>query len=227
MTLAVAAVALLVVAGGVAAVALRDAMAALLGLTVVVTLGSVVADPVPSPIALAVRIVGGILVAVVLRTALIAGAGDTAPAPGTSRDVRPLGSRDASEGDVGPDSSTLGWPAVSLLAVAGAAIGWAVTLAIGGVAGAATGIDAPGVGPSEATAVAGATAGALLLLGGLQTAFVREVRRSTVALVLLAQGVLVAMTALVGPLTDLGHVAAVALLVAAASGGTALASEPR
>lgn len=226
MTLAVAAVALLVVAGGVAAVALRDGLAALLGLTVVVTLGPAVADPIPSPMALAVRIVGGILVVVVLRSALVALPGDTARAAGPSRDARRPGGPDGPDAGPRPDSSTLGWPAVLLLAVAGAAIGWAVTVAIGGVAGAATGIDAPGVAPSDATAVAGATAGALLLLGGLQTSFVREIRRSTVALVLLAQGALMAVTALVGPFSDLGHVTAVALLIAAASGGAALAAEP-
>lgn len=224
MTLALAAVALLVGAGGVAAVASRDGMAALLGLTVVVTLGPAVADPLPSPIALAVRVVGGILVAVVLRSALGARADDIEPPAGVASDPRqpsPRQGRDIPD----PGSSSLGWPAVSLLAIAGAAIGWAVTLAIGGAPGAATGIDAPSVAPSDAAAIAGAAAGAILLLGGLQTALVREIRRSTVALVLLAQGVLMTVTALVGPSTDLGHVAAVALLVAAASGGAALASE--
>jgi hypothetical protein len=224
MTLAVAAVALLVVAGGVAAVALRDGLAALLGLTVAITLGSFVADPIPSPIALAVRIVGGVLVAVVLRSTLVP-AVDDAPTPaGPERGAPQPAGPDVATRE-GPAASTLGWPAVSLLAIAGAAIGWAVTIAIGGVSGAATGIDAPGGAPTDTTAVVGATAGAILLLGGLQSAFIREIRRSTVALVLLAQGVLVAATALGGPFTDLGQVAAVALLLAVASGGTALASD--
>lgn len=214
MTLAVAAVASLVVAGGVAAVALREGMLPLLGLTLVLILAPLVAEPFPSPLALAVRVVGAILIAVVLRATLLPETPPTEGSAGSNAVPEPAAA-----------ASALGWPAEALLAVAGAALGWAAATAIGGIPGTVTGVDTPAAVASATTGIAGAAAGALLLLGATP-ALLRDARRAGVALILLVQGVLLVEAAFAGAPSDLGQVGAVALLVATASGGAALSRQP-
>lgn len=99
MNPALAGLTCVVVAGAVVAVSARDARAALLGLFVTLLAASLLADPLPSPLAVAARIVGALL-----ACRLIA-----------------VGIRDLEEPTSG---SRLGWPVEGLVAIAAAVIGY-------------------------------------------------------------------------------------------------------
>jgi hypothetical protein len=99
VNLALAAVALAVVLGGVLAVSARTPRVAVFGLIVVMVGSPLLADPLPDSLALAIRIVGAILAGELLWIAV------------RGHDARTEGSR-------------LGWPAEALLAAAGAAVGF-------------------------------------------------------------------------------------------------------
>ncbi|HWP63468.1 MAG TPA: hypothetical protein VNO86_08365 [Candidatus Binatia bacterium] len=100
LTLFVTVVAVVAAAGGVIAVASREPRAATVGLLVAL-LGSVfVADPLPPPGALAVRLVAGILAGYLLWVVV-----------GAAR--------------ISTSGSVLGWPVEAILALAGGLVGWA------------------------------------------------------------------------------------------------------
>ena len=99
MNLALAGLTCVVVAGAVVAVSAREARAALLGLLVTLLAASLLADPLPSPLATAARIVGALL-----ACRLVA-----------------VGIRDLEEPTSG---SRLGWPVEGLIAIAAAVIGF-------------------------------------------------------------------------------------------------------
>lgn len=98
MNPALAGVALAVVAGAVVSVSARDPRTAILGLTVVLILSPMIADPIPDPVGLAARLVAAVLAAYLLWVA--------------TRDARAR-----------TDGSRVGWPTEIFLAVAAAAVG--------------------------------------------------------------------------------------------------------
>ena len=99
MNPALAGVACIVVAGAVVAVCSRDTRAALLGLLVVLLGATLIADPLPGPLAIAARIAGAFLACRFIAIAI------------RGLDQRTSGSR-------------LGWPVEALAAAAAAAIGF-------------------------------------------------------------------------------------------------------
>lgn len=99
MNPALAAVAFAVVLGGLVAVSARTARTAVFGLIIALVASTLVAEPLPASMGLAVRIVAAVLAAELLWIAA------------RGREVRTEGSR-------------LGWPAELLLAAAGGAVGY-------------------------------------------------------------------------------------------------------
>jgi hypothetical protein len=98
---ALAGVALAVVAGAVVAVSAHNARTVILGLTVALVLSPTESDPIPDPIGLAARLVGGVLAAYLLWVAT-------------------RGDRSGSTG------SLVGWPTEVFLAAAAAAVGYGI-----------------------------------------------------------------------------------------------------
>ncbi len=123
-----AGVALVVVAGAVAAVSARDARIAVLGLTVVLVVSPLLADPEPSPLGLAARFVGAVLAGYLLGIVV--------------RDRSELASLPAGTG-----GSRIGWPAELLVAAGALVVGFA-----------AHGLGAPAAGPALASAAGFAVA---------------------------------------------------------------------
>ena len=202
MNLALAAVALAVGAGAVAAVSSRDARTALLGLAAVLVGASLLADPLPAPATLGVRIVAALLAIAILRS--------VAPEPEAD------GRRESAG-----QGSRLGWPAESLLAI-GAGLGG------GGIAlGVASGGEF-GAGPTDAAAISATvliTASAMVLLAlGFGPAWSGETGiRRAIGLVLVSQGVVLLRVGLAGPPVELEQVAIAALILGTTIAGAALA----
>ncbi len=190
---ALAGLAVLVVGGAVVATSVRDARLALVGLTPTLVLGTFLADPIPTLGAIAVRLVGAVLVVVLLRGTL--GRGERATA-----------------------ASPLGWPALVLVALGAAVVGYAVSGGLSDASG-ATGTGLPSV---------IAIAGVALVVLGIGPAFVASAPiHTTIGLLLLAQGTVLVRTAFAGPPTDLEQVAFVALLLACSAGGAAFGAVAR
>ena len=159
-----AVVALAVVAGAVVAVSLRDARGVILGLAALMVATPFLAEPVAEPIGLAAQLVAAVLAAELLWISV--------------RDGRERGSGEPLTG-----GSRIGWPTESLLAAAGAVVGFA-----------AHGLGATAGGPALASAAgfAVATLAVIPLLTG------RDLLRLGVGLVLLLQAGLLVRAALGG-----------------------------
>lgn len=192
------------VAGAAVAVAgARDGRSARIGLVLVIGLAPALADPLPGPAAFAARIVGGLL-AVVLLSGL-----DLAKRSG----------------------SRLGWPAETVLAVAGFVAAGAVALALadlGAGAGDAPGTPSPGATDLLARIGIGGLAlgaGAAVLVTCLR-AFLADAdpKRRAMALVAVVQGLALVRTGLAGPPGAVEQLAVVAMTVAAAAAGSAVAA---
>jgi len=184
VNLALAAVALAVGAGAVAAVSSRDARIALIGLAVALVGAALLADPLPAPATLGVRIVAALLAVAILRA--------VAPEP-----------RPHDRGETANQGSRLGWPAESLLAVGAGLGGGAVALGLASGAGA---------GPADAASISATvliTASAMVLLAlGLGPAWVGATAiRRAIGLVLVSQGVVLLRVGLAGPPVELEQVA--------------------
>jgi hypothetical protein len=119
---------LAVVAGAVIAVSLSDPRATILGLAVVLIASPVIAEPVPTPLGLAARIVGAVLSAYLLWI--------------VTRDRPRSGTAGAAT-----EGSRIGWPAEVLVGIAALVVGYA-----------AHGLGAPALGPAFASAAGFAVA---------------------------------------------------------------------
>jgi len=121
-------IALAVVAGAVVVVSTSDPRSTILGLAVVLIASPVIAEPVPTPLGLAARIVGAVLAAYLLWI--------------VTRDRPRSGSAGAAT-----EGSRIGWPAEVLLGIAALVVGYA-----------AHGLGAPALGPPFASAAGFAVA---------------------------------------------------------------------
>jgi hypothetical protein len=119
---------LAVVAGAVVAVSTPDPRATILGLAVVLIASPVVAEPVPTPLGLAARIVGAVLAAYLLWI--------------VTRDRPRHGAAGAAT-----EGSRIGWPAEILVGIGALVVGYA-----------AHGLGAPALGPPLASAAGFAVA---------------------------------------------------------------------
>ena len=180
----------------VAAVAARDGRAGLSGLLLVLALGPILADPLPTPAALALREVAALLAVVLLRATVTARLG----------------------------GSRLGWPAETLIAgaawVGGLSIGISIT---SGLLGAA---DPSSVGLAERMTprVLAMAAGAATLALGLRPVFgFGDSARATTGLLVAVAGLVLLRTGLAGSPGEVEQLALVGFIVAVAASGTAIA----
>ncbi len=191
--------ALVVAAGAVIAASAREARAALIGIALVLGLGPFVAEPLPGPALLGVRVVTGILVAYLVWA--VAGAAE----------VRGLGSR-------------IGWPAEATLGLAAAIAGAALA---GSLASLQPGLLEPAERPAFAITSSGLVLGAgfALIAIGLAPAFLARVPlRATIGLLLVAQGVVLARTGIAGAPDDLEQLGVDGLILAIGFAGTLVAA---
>ena len=204
MIAALAGVAVLTVAGAIAATGARVGRTRLLGLTLALTLAPFLADPFPAPGALAVRVVAALLVVSLLRATLLdSGGGDR------QGSMHPSGA-----------SSAVGWPSDALLAAAAAVLGFALTQGlVAAGAGDGTPISTGSGGPVE---IVGAVGFTLVTLGASSALLGGTSGRLTVGLLFLLQGVGLIRLAIADTPSDFEQLAFVAFLVAIAAGGSAL-----
>jgi hypothetical protein len=196
-----AGVALAVTAGAVIAASAREARAALIGLALALGLGPFLAEPLPGPALLGERVVTGILVAFVLW------------AVSGTVDVRGLGSR-------------IGWPAEAALALAAATAGVAIVASLDSLQ---PGLSESITGPLALTP-SGLTLGTGLALVtiGLAPAFLARVSlRTTIGLLLVTQGVVLARTGIAGAPGDLEQLGVDGLLLAVGAAGALIAAADR
>jgi len=204
MNLALTGVAIVLAAGAVVAVTVREIRLGTVGLTAVLVAAALLQDPLPSPAVLGVRIVGALLVVALLRS------------------VAPEGAED---GEVG---SRLGWPSEALIAGAAALAGLGIATSIARLAGipAAGGVVAPVQSLADIALSGGALAsmaGAVLLtLGAAPGLLSRSAPRRTLGLLLMAQGVILLRAGLAGTPGDLEQLAIVGLLLACGVTGMAV-----
>ena len=144
MTIALIAIVLAVGVGAVVAVSARDPGAAAIGLTVALVAATLLADPLPGAAVLAVRVIGALLAATLVRSAI------------TSSPHQP---------------SRLGWAAEALLGTAGAIAGLGLAAglaaAAGAVGGNGAGPDGGGAGPAPDLLSAATSTGLILAGSGL------------------------------------------------------------
>jgi len=200
-------------AGAVAAMAPLDVRLGIVGLTATLFGAAVLADPLPGPAVLGIRLTAALLSVVILR----AGAGSASAG-------RAAGER----GWAGHDAVSLpGWPAQLLLGAGGAAAGLAIASGIaafttvGGDVGQAT----PGLGsglpgqPSLDLALAG-----LLLAVALGPALTGQISlRRTMAAILLVEAAILVRSGLAPGPGVLEEIAFGALVVVVAAAGSLLA----
>ena len=204
MNPALTGVAIVLAAGAVVAVTVREIRLGTVGLTAVLVAAALLGDPLPSPAVLGVRIVGALLVVALLRS------------------VAPEGAED---GEVG---SRLGWPSEALIAGAAALAGLGIATSIAKLAGipAADGVVAPAQSLADIALSGGALAsmaGAVLLtLGAAPGLLSRSAPRRTLGLLLMAQGVILLRAGLAGTPGDLEQLAIVGLLLACGVTGMAV-----
>jgi len=211
MSPALVAVVIVVCAGAVVAVSTRDWGAAAIGLAVALVASSLLSDPLPSVSILGVRVVAGLLVAAIVRTALQGGPRQPSP---------------------------LGWPAEALLATSGAVAGLGLAVGLAALAAAAGGpIGAPGLpGPTNpgdvvagedvtvtAMALVVAAGTALLALGAAPLIHGEAGGRRAIGLVLVTQAVLLLRVGIGGPAVELEEIARAALLVVSGATGAVIA----
>lgn len=192
---------MVVAAGSTAAVSLRDARAAVLGLLVALLAAPFLVDPLPDLRGVTARVAGGLLAAY----PLIVG---TRIQPATS------GSRG-------------GWPADAMIALTAAvtvvvaAAAWAASI---GATSEAAGLGFPGgglaAGGIHLPAVAGGAA--LLVMSASPIAFAQDPLRVAMGLILAVLGVSLLLAGLVGPPSPLVDFGITLLLVALGGGGWAL-----
>jgi hypothetical protein len=211
MNIALVAIVLAIGAGAVLAVSTRDGAASAIGLAVALLGAALLSDPLPSPAVLGVRVVGALLVATMIRSAMRTGPRQPSP---------------------------LGWPSEALLATAGAVAGLGLSVALASAAAAGGGpVSIPGVGDggpvapvdgggAAVTAMALITAAgtSLLVLGVAPLVHGQPGPRRAIGLVLVTQAVLLLRIGVAGPAGELEEIAREALLVVAGATGAALAS---
>jgi hypothetical protein len=199
---ALAAVTVAVAAGGIAAVSARELRAALVGLAVVLVGSSLLADPLPPPATLGVRIVAALLAVAILQSLV------PTPRPDDEPDTR----------------SSIGWAAESLLAAAGMLGGIGIALglnaAIAEPGASPTGID--GLTPPVLITGAAAT---LFAIAVTPAALGRLGGRRAIGLVLLTQSVILVRAGLIGAPGDLEQIAMAGLLLGASTAAAVLARE--
>ena len=197
-------VAIVLAAGAVVAVTVREIRLGTVGLTAVLVAAAILQDPLPGPAVLGVRIIGALLVVALVRS------------------VAPEGAED---GEVG---SRLGWPSESLIAGAAALAGLGIARSIAGLAG-VPGADGSIAAPQSLADIAfsggalASMAGAVLLtLGSTPGLLSRSAPRRTLGLLLMAQGVILLRAGLAGTPGDLEQLAIVGLLLACGVTGMAV-----
>jgi hypothetical protein len=201
MNPALTAVAVAVGAGAIVAVSSRDPRAALIGLAAVLVGSAFLVDPLPTPAALGVRIVGGLLCVSIVRLAMTPASTD-------------------------PASSPLGWPAEAFLAVAAAIGGAGVAIGLAVATGVGSGTDGSGAVSVSAASTAiliTSTAAALFAVGATPAAIAGRGIRRTVGIVLIAVAVVLLRIGFAGAPNEFEQVAIAGLLVGCAIGGVALA----
>jgi urea transporter len=202
MNLPLAAVALGVGVAAVVAVSMRDLRAGLIGLAAVLVGGSLLAETLPSPALLGVRVLGGLLAVAILRTAV---------------------TDDAEAHDTG---SPLGWPAEAFLAAAAGLAGIGIALGLtpvaegGGAPQAASGLAtlAPGV-------LIAAAATVLFAIGVTPAARGRSGARRAIGMLLIVQAAILLRTGYAGAPGDIEQVAIAGLIVGGAAAAALLARE--
>ena len=206
MTPVLVALAIVVVAGGVTAVAAATPRAAVLGLLVAILGAAYVADPLPGPVGLAARLAGSTLGAYLVWIALRRAPRQLPPA-------------------------TAGWLGSGAIAAAAFVAGWLVASGVGELlAGAGRSGEGPGIGAVGASLADGslaaraalAAAFGLAAIGLPQVALPRDTLRiSTGCLLLLAAAGLVA-NAFVGRLDPIVELSLGLLTALAGAGGAAV-----
>lgn len=202
MTVALVGVATIAILGAVVTVSAREARLALTGLVIALVAAPFVADPLPDIRVIALRVIGGVLAAQLLWPAVRAGV------------VREGG-------------SLLGWRAEAFIAVAAAACGWAIAVAL---AGAPPGVELPPEAgtiqpfdPAVVRFAAPAAAGlAILALAATPVLVPPDPVRLGLGLLLLIEGVTLLRAGVGGAAEPLEQLAIVAALVAVAAGVAAL-----
>lgn len=212
MTALLVAAAVIAGAGAIAALAPIDPRLGLIGLTACLVGAALIADPLPDPAVLAVRLTGALLTVVVLRAA-------SHPVVGSPRD--------RSRGWSGQVAiSEVGWPAGLLFGAAGAVAGLAIAAAIGSAAAGSGDVGQPAiVAPADLLGAESLALGLAGLVGAVAVgpllADATSLRRS-VAAVLLTDAVLLARHGLVMTSSALDEVVFTALLVTVAIASSAV-----
>lgn len=197
-----AGVALAVTAGAVIAASAREARAAPIGIALALGLGPFMAEPLPGPALLGVRVVTGMLVAYLIWTA----AGAT--------EVRGLGSR-------------IGWPAEATLGLAAGLAGAAVAASLAALD---PGTPEPPAPTFLALTPSGLTLGTglALIAVGLAPAFVARVPlRAAIGLLLVTQGAVLARAGIAGAPGDLEQLGLNAAVLAIGAAGALIATTER
>jgi hypothetical protein len=189
MSPALAGVALAVTAGAVIAASSREARAALIGLVLVLGLGPFLTEPLPAPAVLGARVVTGILVVYLLRSA----------APDME----------------GQPASRIGWPADSMIALAAMLAGVAIAATLESLQPSGPGRgDATDPFAALTPAALALGAGLASLVVGLAPAFFgRHALRAGIGLLLVVQGIVLARTGLAGPPGELEQLGIDALVL--------------
>lgn len=216
MSALLVAAAMVAAAGAIAALATGDARLGLVGLAAALIGAALLADPLPSPAILGVR-----LTAALLAVALLRASGSPAP-------IRRGPGEPEHDG-----RSRLGWPAEILLGVAGATAGLAIAAWLASfvpVSGSDIEVAPVGLVPGEpftAAALALAVSGAIAAIA-LPALLADQVglRRATAG-VLLAEGAILLRVGLAGPAGVVEEIALATLLVAVAAVAALLASAGR
>jgi hypothetical protein len=211
--------AVLVAIGGVAAIGARVPRVAALGLLVVLVGSPFVADPLPAPLPLAARLVGGVLAAYLVFAALRRGPRATQGAP-------------------------FGWPGAGALLIVLLAAGWLVAGNAASLLATAAGwerlVIAPGDGPTDPAVLAGGSlaAGSAIARAGVALAVTlaalaitpvllpRDVLRLTIGLLLLLTSAALvgeALAAGAAPTADgMAELAVAAMTALLGAGGAAV-----
>lgn len=215
MSVVLVAAALVVATGSIAALAAGDPRLGLVGLAAALVGAALLADPLPGPAVLGVRLAAALLAVAILR----------ASEPAASIQARP--SEPDAEG-----RSRLGWPAEAMLGIAGGVAGLFIATGIASFAPVGgTGVG-PGPGPLDAAVVLAAGSLALALAGLIAAISLpallagRGLRRATAA-VLVTQGAILIRIGLAGSPGALEEVVLAALLVAVAIPAALLAGAGR
>ncbi len=215
MTAVLLAIGLVVAAGALVAVGSSDPRLGVVALAVALVAAALLADPLPGPAVLGVRLTAALLAVALLRAA-----------------VGVAASRGAS-GDRGSDGpSHLGWPTLLLLGIAGAITGLAIGAGLAAVAPAGVGGATPGgsfLGSEPATAST-ITLGLGCALGaiGLPALLTEPLgRRRALAGVIVVEAAILARAGLAGPPDALEEVILGGLLVAVAAAAALLVAASR